>query len=70
MPNALKYIVDESSHKTSMLVPVNVGENLNTNYQRLQNKFSVFNSTKEGLKEVKGAKKAGKNLQILKDFLK
>ena len=70
MPNALKYIVDESGHKTSVLVPLQVWEDLNTNYQKLQNKLSVFNSVKEGLREVKAARKTGKQLQTLKDFLK
>jgi len=70
MPNALKYIVDESGQKTSVLVPVKVWEDLNTNYQKLQNKLSVFNSIKEGLKEVKTARKTRRNLQTLKDFLK
>lgn len=70
MPNALKYIVDETGHKTSVLVPVKVWEDLNTNYQKLQNKISVFSSIKEGLNEVKSARKGGKKLQPLKDFLK
>ena len=70
MPNALKYIVDENGHKTSVLVPVKVWEDLNANYQKLQNKLNVFSSVKEGFKEVKSARKTGRKLQILKDFLK
>ena len=70
MPNALKYIVDESGHKTSVLVPVKIWEDLNTNYRKLQNKLSVLSSVKEGLKEVKDARKTGKKLQTLNDFLK
>jgi hypothetical protein len=70
MPTALKYIVDESGQKTSVLVPVKVWEDLNANYQKLQNKLTVFDSLKEGLHEVKKARKSKKNLQTLKDFLK
>jgi hypothetical protein len=70
MPNALKYIVDEHGQKTSVLVPVKVWEDLNDNYQKLQNKLTVFNSIKDGLKEIKQARKTGKNLSTLKDFLK
>jgi hypothetical protein len=70
MPNALKHIVDESGHKTSVLVPVKVWEDLNSAYQKLQNKLSVFSSIKEGLNEVKTARKSGKKLQTLNDFLK
>ena len=70
MPAALKYVVDESGQKTSVLVPVKVWEDMTTNYQKLQHKLSVMNSIHQGLKEVKAAKKTGKKLQTLKDFLK
>jgi macrodomain Ter protein organizer (MatP/YcbG family) len=70
MQGALKYIVDETGQKTSVLVPVKVWEDLNAKYQRLQNKLSVFISINEGLKEVRAASKADKKLQTLKDFLK
>lgn len=70
MPGALKYIVDESGHKTSVLVPVKVWEDLNANYQKLQNKLNVLSGIGEGLKEIQRAKKTGKKLQTLKDFLK
>jgi hypothetical protein len=70
MPNALKYIVDESGQKTSVLVPVKVWEDLNANYQKLQNKLSVISGVKEGLQEVRKARKSKTNLQSLKDFLK
>jgi len=69
MPESLKYIVDESGQKTTVLVPVKMWEDLNTNYQKLQNKLHVFKSLGEGLDEVKQAKKTGKKLQTLKDFL-
>lgn len=70
MPIALKYIVDESGQKTSVLVPVKVWEDLNANYQKLQNKLNVLSSIQEGLKEVQAARRTGKKLQTLKDFLK
>lgn len=70
MPDALKYIVDNSGHKTSVLVPVKVWEDLNTNYQRLQKKLYILNSIGKGLIEVEQAKKTGRKLQTLKDFLK
>lgn len=70
MSGALKYIVDETGQKTSVLVPVKVWEDLNTNYQKLQNKLSVFTSIQESFKEVQAARKTGKKLQTLKDFLR
>lgn len=70
MPNTLQYIIDEHGHKTTVLVPVKVWEDLNASYQRLQNKLAVFNSIKEGIQEVRNIKKTDKDLQTLKDFLK
>lgn len=70
MPDALRYIVDNSGHKTSVLVPVKVWEDLNNNYQRLQKKLTILNGISEGLNEVRQANKTGKKLQTLKDFLK
>ena len=69
MPNALKYIVNNNGHKTSVLVPVKVWEDLNNNYRKLQNKLTILNGIKEGLNEVRQAKKTGKKLQTLKTFL-
>ncbi len=70
MPNALKYIVDDSGHKSSVLVPVKVWKDLNTNYQKLQKKLDILNGISEGLNEVRQAKKTGRKSQTLKDFLK
>lgn len=69
MPNVLKYIIDDSGHKTSVLVPVKVWEDLNPNYQKLQKKLYILNGINEGLSEVRKAKKTGRKLQTLKDFL-
>jgi hypothetical protein len=63
-------MIDESGQKTSVLVPVKVWEDLNANYQKLQNKINVFSSIKEGLTEIREMKKSGKKLQTLKGFLK
>lgn len=42
MPNTLKYIVDDKGHKTSVLVPVKVWEDLNAHYQKLQKTLDIF----------------------------
>ncbi|MEJ7739715.1 MAG: hypothetical protein WKF97_20000 [Chitinophagaceae bacterium] len=70
MPSTLKYIVDDSGHKTSVLVPVKVWDDLNANYQRLQKKLDILNNISDGFNEVKQTKNTGKKLQTLKDFLK
>jgi hypothetical protein len=70
MASALKYIVDESGQKTSVLVPVKVWEDLNSSYEKLQNKIRVFESIQKGLAEVKAARAKGRKLTSMKAFLK
>lgn len=70
MAGALKYMIDENGDKTSVLVPIKTWEKINQEYIKLQNKFKVFVSINEGLAEIKEAKKSGKKLQTLKDFLR
>jgi hypothetical protein len=70
MAETVKYILDESGHKATVLVPRKVWEELKRNYEELQNKLNVFKSIQTGLKEVKQAKKTGRQLQTLKHFLK
>ena len=70
MATALKYMIDENGDKTSVLVPLKTWEKINQDYSKLQNKLKVLTGIKEGLAEVRGAKKSGKKLQTLKDFLR
>jgi hypothetical protein len=70
MASALKYMVDENGDKTSVLVPIRTLEKINKEYTKLQNKLKVFTDIKEGIVEVKEARKSGKKLQTLKDFLR
>lgn len=70
MASALKYITDDSGKRTSVLVPVKVWEELNTNYEKLQTKLGILNGIRNGLHEVKRTKRSGKKLQTLKDFLR
>lgn len=69
MASALKYMVDENGYKTSVLVPSQTWEKINEDYTKLQNKLKVFTEINEGLSEIKKAKKSGKKLQTIKDFL-
>jgi hypothetical protein len=69
MAGALKYMIDENGDRTSVLVPIRTWEKINKEYTKLQNKLKVFTGINEGLTEIKEAKKSGKKLQILKDFL-
>lgn len=62
-------MVDENGEKTSVLVPLKTWEKINNDYSKLQNKLTVLTGIKEGFAEIKDAKKTGKKLQTLKDFL-
>ena len=70
MPNALQYMVDENGDKTSVLIPLKTWEKINQDYAKLQNKLRVLTGINEGLAEIHEAKKSGKKLQALKDFLR
>ena len=69
MASPLKYMVDENGEKTSVLVPIKAWQKINEDYQKLQNKLKVFTGIKNGFNEVKEAKRTGKKLQTLNDFL-
>jgi hypothetical protein len=69
MSVALQYIIDNNGKTKSVLVPLKEWEKLNDNYTRLQKKLDVINSIKQGLVEINNAKRTGKKLQTLKDFL-
>ncbi len=70
MSSAIKYMVDENGQKTSVLVPLKTWEKINWEYSRLENKLNVLLGLKNAIEEVKAAKKSGKKLQTLKDFLR
>ncbi len=70
MAGALKYMFDKNGDKTSVLVPIRTWEKITQEYTKLQNKLKVFTGITEGLSEIKDARKSGKKLQTLKDFLR
>ena len=70
MASALKYMVDENGQKTSVLVPIKTWAKINEDFNKLQNKLNFIVGLKDALQEVKSARKTGKKLQTLKDFLR
>jgi hypothetical protein len=70
MSNAIKYMVDENGQKTSVLIPLKTWEKMNFEYTRLENKLNVLLGLKSAFDEVEAAKKSGRKLQTLKDFLR
>lgn len=69
MSYALKYIVDNNGAKTSVVVPLKTWDKINTDYKKLQEKLSIFKSIRRGIREIREAKKNGKELENLSDFL-
>lgn len=69
MKDTKKYIVDNRGIKTSVIVPYDEWEKINADYQKLQNKLEIFLAIQDGMKELKSAKRQGKKLQTLSDFL-
>lgn len=66
----VKYIVDDSGEKTSVVIPVSEWNTLNERYEKLQNKLRILTGLKDAFKEVSKARKSGKKLEKLTDFLK
>lgn len=65
----VKYIVDDKGEKTSVVVPLRDWNNLEHRYEKLANKVRILTGIKKGISEVKRARKAGKKLPTLTDFL-
>ena len=68
MSTALKYITDKKGDATAVVVPIRAWKKINSDYSKLQEKMKIFTSIQEGI-EVRQAKKSGKKLQSLKEFL-
>lgn len=69
MADSLRYMVDENGDTTSVLVPLRTWQKINQQNTLLQKKIKVLTGIQSGLKEVVEARKSGKKLQTLKDFL-
>ena len=69
MESALKYLVDDKGKKSSVVVSVGAWEELNDKYNKLLKKVTILTGIQKGLEEVVDARRSGKKLQTLKDFL-
>ena len=69
MRNQIQIYTDEKGNKTSVIVPYEDWAKINTRLEILQNKLKIFSSVRDGMQEVKEARKKGKNLQDLSDFI-
>ncbi len=69
MATPIQFIIDNEGHKKSVLVPYKQWEELNQRYEKLNNKVQILTGIQEAIKEVAHARKTGKKLQTLTDFL-
>ena len=69
MNENLSYIVNDSGKKTSVIVPFEEWEKINSEFIKIKNKLETLLSVKEGLQEISISKKSNKELQNLSDFL-
>lgn len=69
MATPIQFIIDDEGHKKSVIVPYKQWEELNQRYEKLNNKVQVLTGVQEAMKEVAQARKTGKKLQTLTDFL-
>lgn len=69
MSNPIKYMVNDRGTRTSAIVPIRTWMKLNDEYKKLQKKLTFLTGLKGALQETSEAKKTGKKLQTLKDFL-
>ncbi|MEK7264213.1 MAG: hypothetical protein AAB071_06840 [Bacteroidota bacterium] len=65
----VQVVTNTSGKKTAVLIPYEVWENFQTKFQKIQNKLKVMEGIRGGISEIKKAKKEGKQLQSLEDFL-
>ncbi len=69
MATPIQFIIDNEGHKKSVIVPYKQWEELNQRYEKLNNKVQILTGVQEAMKEVTHARKTGKKLQTLTDFL-
>jgi hypothetical protein len=69
METSVQYITDKKGNKLSVLVPYKKWERLNNDYNKLRRKINILHDISDSLNEIKIAKKEGRELQPLSEFL-
>lgn len=69
MANEIQYYTDSKGNKISVIVSFEEWQKLNARLAALENKLKVFKSVREGIKEVKEARKTNQKLQTLSEFI-
>lgn len=69
MATPIQFIIDNEGHKKSVIVPFKQWEELNQRYEKLNNKVQILTGIQDAIKEVDHARKTGRKLPTLTDFL-
>ncbi len=69
MANEIQYYTDSQGNKVSVIVSFEEWQKLNERIAALENKLKVFKSVREGIQEVKQARKSNQKLQTLSEFI-
>jgi len=69
MATPIQFIIDKEGHKKSVIVPCKQWEELNQRYEKLNNKVQILTGIGEAIKKVAHARKTGKKLKTLSNFL-
>jgi len=65
----IQYVVDNSGSKIPVILPYSEWEQLNSKYQKLQNKLEILQGINDSMTEIRKTNKSNKKLQTLTDFL-
>ena len=65
----LQFITDSMGNKTGVLIPYQQWLLFEAEYRRVMSKKEILESLRDGIREVKTARREGKKLKTLKAFL-
>ncbi len=69
MKSDVKYIVDESGEKTSVVVPLKEWNRIHQDHDKLMKKIEILTGIKTSMIEIRKARKSGNQLQSLQSLV-
>ena len=69
MKNTVQYLTNEAGERTAVVVAYAEWEKLRQQRQRLKQKLAIMQGIQTGFREVKEARRTGRALPSLRDFL-
>lgn len=66
---APQYITDASGKKTAVVIPIKEWQAIEKEHLAVKRKLEILTSVKEGIQEVKEARRTGRDLPLLQDLL-